>query len=364
MISKMKKNANRIRIMKNLAKIAFLACAVLQSSCNKAHGTHDRHSNKPDSVNPSPRTNSGYPIFNPITNHSSYNPSSSSNQHSEPRNLRKPIRQRSATIEETRQTIDELHRIMDEEEAAHRHLNYHPTVEIRLNEAYQAHQDWSDGERIMIYEAAAFDIEPHMIWRYLPRVMGIYQLQEDGTLEEIKPKSNIFQFQQRMGQHLSQLPYHVRPYYLNSINSRSSEITKNLSNKDQSKFWLYQSYHHVVVFQLLADLNPNAQFIFVQSPGSNSSLNKKDLVNSSFYHNHNISLRSLIYKHKINYMNISEGVDITQYASSSQRRLNHESNYSARFADLMQSLNEWFPELLIFKGIPNNVSSLDSRPER
>jgi len=174
----------------------------------------------------------------------------------------------------------------------------------------------SENQRILILEGS-IGMPDSALGRYKHRVLGIHVFPDEHTFQYVEqfPVKRQSVLLYLVGDYLAKLPYHVPVVSLSSIyeslkdsNNLQIETIRGISSGGLSG-------HSVTIFEILADLNPEAQFVIATSP--DNLVYAKDIF-CNFYEenifaqveaiNHTAAQQvvGLIKKYNINYINISE----------------------------------------------------------
>ncbi len=247
-----------------------------------------------------------------------------------------------------------------------------PTTAINFSPAESTVE--SLGQRILILES--FFVPDSAMLRYRNRILGFYKFSETAPkYEEYFPDTEVYTPLEEISKYLSDLPYHVPAEALDLSRIKKSGFSRTLKHQPFMA-------HGVPIFDWLADLAPEAQFVIAQSPNSLFSLDflchfdeGENLTKMTTTISHAvIEVLRLIDRHQISYVNISEA------PSPEGLKRNYaiacESTGSKPFSAISRKAIERFlkleafvfkklseiPEISVFQGLPNDDHTV-YRPE-
>lgn len=235
-------------------------------------------------------------------------------------------------------------------------------------------RDESLGQRILILES--FFVPDSAMLRYRNRILGFYKFSEAAPkYEEYFPDTEVYTPLEEISKYLSDLPYHVPAEALDLSGLKKHGFSRTLKHQPFMA-------HGVPIFDWLADLAPEAQFVIAQIPNSLFSLDflcrfdeGENLTKMTTTISHAVlEVLRLIDRHQINYVNISEA------PSPESLKRNYavacESTGSKPFSAISRKAVERFlkleavvfkklseiPEISVFQALPNDDQTV-YRPE-
>ncbi len=243
-----------------------------------------------------------------------------------------------------------------------------PTKLVHFSPAVPVNE--SLGQRILILEN--FFVPDSAMLRYRNRVLGFYKLEEDAPkYKEYFPDTEVYEPFDEIAEFLSQLPYHVPAADLSSERLRENGFSKLVKHQPFLS-------HGVPIFEWLADLVPEAQFVIADLPTSPFSLelfchfDEKETMRKmrTKVSRAMIQVLQLIETHDINYVNISEapspealernyGMFCRGPKNKSYFAIDDEAknNFLNMQAFVFRKLSE-IPTITVFQSLPNTDQTI------
>lgn len=217
------------------------------------------------------------------------------------------------------------------------------------------------GQRILIIEETVPDSS---LLRYRNKVLGFYKYSKaDQQILEWQPEASI-----------SKLTYDLHYEYLGNLDLHiptsdfdiyGTELLKTIQ-LDSFNYDIGLNGHGSLGFNLLADLNPNAQFLFAQLPKFSDKICNIDHENTlaeieNDLHHSLIHMTKLIQKYKISFINIVTSQDHEWYEKFLSSCNKYDTKNLRKGAVIYSNLfREYYSKLsqiegvLIFKSASNN----------
>jgi hypothetical protein len=229
------------------------------------------------------------------------------------------------------------------------------------------------GQRILIFES--FFVPDSAMLRYKKRVLGFYKFSKSSPkYEEYFPDTEVYSPLDEISEYLSNLPYHVPAEALDIAKLRNNGFAAKLKHQPFLS-------HGVPIFEWLADLVPEAQFVIAEFPTNFISFDfchfdeGDNLGRMSTILSHAmIQVLKIIDIHKINYVNISEApspealkrnYNMACATTGSKPFSAIDKDAIDRFLELetfvFRKLSE-IPNISVFQSLPNTDHSM-YRPE-
>ncbi len=242
----------------------------------------------------------------------------------------------------------------------------------------------SRGQRILVVEGAN-DVPGVAYLRHKKKVMGVYDFEsiEANQYQAYRPWSEINTLLFDTGDYISNLPQHIPARVLSGVHNQLRN-SGNLSQKSVTNLPSRQIRNHRnIVFEVLAELNPDAQFVLMNSPSEilyaqeNLCQFRDPQVLRRLEVRLNrlaLSMVGIIQDFDINYINISAANsthvfarayaqtcrDTMRYGRIDQSLRSDISRYLQLYSEFWNRISYSLPGVAIFKALPNNEEREES----
>lgn len=228
----------------------------------------------------------------------------------------------------------------------------------------------SRGQRVLILDS--FFVPSSALLRYKNRVLGFYKLEQPNGMvsyEKYFPEITVYQPLAEISNYLASLSVHIPAHRLNDINIVNRPIRKTLKTPGFLA-------HGIPIFEWLADLLPEAQFVIADLPfqltGRDFLCNPSQMDFNAMQKKFDDSftqLKDIIARHGINLINMSQAPT----PSSLARYLNTACGGKTLSTEIRNKIlaieNSFFermstiPEVIVFQSLPNDEPTLYQDPK-